>query len=128
MRRAAVVALLLVPGFLVSGCGGGSVVAPPSAPPASDLRVGLLDYRFQLSADTLRPGSVTVVATNAGSTAHDVVFRERGTELGGSAVLAPGQQQTFAIRVAPGGPVELECTLPGHAAAGMHATVRVAAR
>jgi plastocyanin len=129
MRRAAVVALLtLVPEFLVPGCGGGSVVAPPAAPPASELRVGLLDYRFQLSAATLRPGPVTVVATNAGSTAHDVVFSERGTELGGSAVLAPGQQQTFAIRVAPGGPVELECTLPGHAAAGMHATVRVAAR
>jgi uncharacterized cupredoxin-like copper-binding protein len=41
-------------------------------------------------------------------------------------VLDPGQQQTFTVRVRPGRPVHLECTLAGHEAAGMHATVAVA--
>jgi plastocyanin len=122
MRRAAVVLLL----FGLTGCGGGSVVAPPPGPPATELRVGMIDYRFQLSAATLRPGAVTVVATNAGSSEHDVVLTEGGAQLGRSDVLAPGGQQTFTVEVAAGGPVRLECSLPGHDAAGMHAEVTVA--
>jgi plastocyanin len=129
MSRPAVLASLALLTLLVplGGCGGGSVVAPPAGPPATTLRVGMLEYRFQLSAATLQPGTVTVVATNAGSSEHDVVFHEQGADLGRSAVLPPGAQQTFRIRVAPGGPVDLECTVPGHEAAGMRATVDVAA-
>jgi plastocyanin len=122
MRRAAAVLLPL----LLTGCGGGSVVAPPSGPPATELRVGMLDYRFQLSAGTLAPGSVTVVATNAGSSEHDVVLTEGGTEIGRSAVLPPGGQQTFSVQATAGGPVHLECSLPGHDVAGMHADLPVA--
>lgn len=121
MRRLTAVALLLV----LTGCGGGSVVAPPAGPPAEELRVGLLDYRFQLSAATLQAGTVTVVATNAGSSEHDVVLTEDDEEIGRSDLLAPGAQQTFDVEVAAGGPVHLECSLPGHSAAGMHASVDV---
>jgi plastocyanin len=123
MRRAAAVLLLLG----LAGCGGGSVVAPPSGPPATELRIGMIDYRFQLSAATLAPGTVTVVATNAGSSEHDVVLSEGGTEIGHSDVLPPGSQQTFTVQVSAGGPVHLECSVPGHDAAGMHAQVAVAA-
>lgn len=122
MRRLLAGSLLL----LLAGCGGGSVVAPKAGPPAAELRVGLIEYRLQLSAGTLRPGKVTVVATDAGSSQHDVVLSQGGKVLGGSRVLNPGQQQTFTVDVAPGQPVHLECTLPGHDAAGMHATVQVA--
>jgi len=86
----------------------------------------MLDYRFQLSAGTLAPGSVTVVATNAGSSEHDVVLTEGGTEIGRSAVLPPGGQQTFSVQATAGGPVHLECSLPGHDVAGMHADLSVA--
>lgn len=123
MRRAA---LLVLP-LLLAGCGGGSVVAPPPGPPASVLRVGLIEYRFQLSAGTLAPGVVTVVATDAGSSQHDVVLSQHGRVIGRSRVLNPGEQQRFTVTVAPGTPVHLECTLPGHDAAGMHADVAVAA-
>jgi uncharacterized cupredoxin-like copper-binding protein len=124
MRRAA--ALLVLLG--VAGCGGGSVVTPPAGPPATELRVGMIDYRFQLSAATLTPGTVTVVATNAGSTEHDVVLTEGDTEIGHSDVLAPGGQQTFSVRVTPGLPVHLSCSVAGHDAVGMHAEVAVATR
>lgn len=112
--------------FLLAGCSGGSVVAPPSGPPAHELRIGLLEYRFQLSAATLEPGEVTVVATDAGSAEHDVVLSQGGAVVGRSRVLDPGEQQTFRIHVRPGKPVHLVCTLTGHEAAGMHATVAVA--
>jgi plastocyanin len=125
MSRRAVVLLLLL---LLAGCGGGSVVSPPSGPPATELRVGMIEYRFQLSAAAVRPGTLTVVATNTGSAEHDVVLTENGTEIGRSDVLPPGGQQTFQVQVAPGGPVHLECSMPGHDAAGMHADVAVRAR
>jgi len=102
------------------------MVAPPAGPPATELRVGMMDYRFQLSAATLAPGSVTVVATNAGSSEHDVVLSEGGTEIGRSDVLPPGGQQTFTVDVGIAGPVHLECSLPGHDAAGMRADLQVA--
>jgi uncharacterized cupredoxin-like copper-binding protein len=120
--RLAAGALLL----LLAGCGGGSDVPPPSGPPASDLRIGMMEDRFQLSAATLEPGEVRVTATDVGSAQHDVVLSQDGKVLGHSAVLQPGQQQTFRVRVAPGAPVHLMCDLAGHAAAGMHATVAVA--
>lgn len=128
MRRAGtpLLPVLLAVPLLLAGCGGGSVVAPPSGPPASVLRIGMVDYGFQLSTATLAPGEVTVVTTDAGSSQHDVVLSQRGRTIGRSRVLDPGDEQRFAVRVAAGVPVHLECTLPGHDAAGMHATVRVA--
>lgn len=126
MRRLVTVALLLAGVAGLAGCGGGSVVPAASTAPVDQLRIGLMEYRFQLSASTLRPGTVTVVATNVGSSEHDVAFSQNGHEIGRSAVLAPGQRQTFTVRVAPSAPVHLECTLPGHDEAGMHATVHVA--
>jgi uncharacterized cupredoxin-like copper-binding protein len=121
VRRLLVAALLL----LLAGCGGGSDVPPPAGPPAGRLRVGMIEYRFQLSAATLRAGEVTVVATDAGSSQHDVVLSQGGKVVGRSRVLEPGEQQTFRVRVVAGRPVHLECTLPGHDIAGMHATVQV---
>lgn len=124
MKRAAVLVLLLL---VLSGCAGGSVVTPPAGPPATQLRVGMMEYRFQLSAATLAAGTVTVVATNTGSSEHDVVLTQGGKEIGRSAVLAPGSTETFRVMVAPGVRVHLECSLPGHDTAGMHVDVAVAA-
>jgi hypothetical protein len=121
MRRL-LAGLLLV---LLTGCAGGSVVPAASTAPVSQLRIGLMEYRFQLSAAALRPGAVTVVATDVGSAEHDVVLSQNGKEIGRSAVLSPGQQQTFSVQVAPSGPVQLECSLPGHDPAGMHASLAV---
>lgn len=123
--RGLVLGLLTV---LLAGCGGGSVVPAASTAPVSELRVGLMEYRFQLSAATLRPGPVTVVVTDVGSAEHDVALSQNGKHVGGSAVLAPGQEQTFQVQVAPSASVHLECTLPGHDAAGMHASLAVSRR
>lgn len=124
--RLAIGPLLLLLALPLAGCGGGSDVRPAAGPPAKDLRIGMMEYRFQLSAGTLQPGEVRVTATDVGSAQHDVVLSQDGKVVGRSAVLQPGQQQTFRVRVAPGVPVHLECDLTGHAAAGMHATVSVA--
>lgn len=108
----------------LTGCGGGAA-ALPDAPATSDLRMGLSEYRLQLSAPAVRAGTVTVRVTNAGSARHDVRLRQAGQVLAASRVLAPGEQQVLTLQVPAGPRVELDCTLGGHAAAGMTGGLRV---
>ena len=129
MSRAALAAVLTaaLTAVLAAGCGAGAPAAPvPAGPPVSELRIGLQEYRFQLSAGTLRPGPVEVVVTNAGSTAHDVRLLQGKQQLAASDVLQPGGRQTLQLDVAAGAPVLLDCTLGGHAEAGMTASLAVA--
>lgn len=128
MRVAARVALPLVSALLLAGCGSGATTSAPapSGPPVSELRIGLLEYRLALSAGTLQPGPVTVTITNAGSTGHDVRLRQGDEVLGASDVLSPGGKQVLELDVAPGEPVALDCTVGGHAEAGMHTVLAVA--
>ena len=122
------VALTLVTLLVLTGCGGGAETSAPvpTGPPVSELRIGLLEYRLALSADALQPGTVTATVTNAGSTGHDVRVRQGDTVLGTIEVLSPGKQQVLRFDVAPGVPVTLDCTVGGHAEAGMRATLAVA--
>jgi uncharacterized cupredoxin-like copper-binding protein len=122
-RRAAGAALGLV---LLSGCGAGSAEPVPDVAPTHELRIGMQDYRFQLSTGAVLPGPLDVVVTNAGGTAHDVVLEQDGTEIGRSDVLPPGDRQTVTVHVVPGTPVHLECTVTGHAQMGMQADLDVA--
>lgn len=116
----------LLAALSLTGCGTGAPPAPvPAGPPTGELRVGLLEYRLQLSAGTLRAGTVTVTATNVGSSSHDVVFTQNGQVVGGTALLSPGRSQTVQVQVAAG-EVELKCTVTGHAQAGMTARMTVA--
>ena len=113
--------------LVLTSCGGGAQTATPvpSGPPVSELRIGLLEYRLALSAGALRSGSVTAVVTNAGSTGHDVRFRQGEKVLGATEVLSPGGRQVLRVDVAPGLPVQLDCTVGGHAEAGMHTAIAV---
>lgn len=123
-RAAAALAAVLV----LAGCGSAaqSSAPVPSGPPTSELRVGLLDYRLALSGGTLLPGTVSVTATNAGSTGHDLRLRQGDRVLAATAVLPPGGGETLRVDVQPGEPVRLDCTVGGHAEAGMHAMLTVA--
>ena len=110
---------------LLTGCSAGTSAAPaPSGPPVSDLRVGLLEYEFALSAGAVRPGPVTVTVTNAGSTGHDVRFYQAEDEIGIVRELSPGEREQLRLEVRAGDPLRLDCTVRGHLAAGM--TVRLA--
>lgn len=123
--RASAVALVVV--LVLTGCGSGarSSAPVPSGPPTSDLRVGLLEYRLALSAGTLRSGTIVVTATNAGSSGHDLRLRQGDRVLANTAVLSPGGSEVLRVDVLAGEPVRLDCTVGGHAQAGMHATVAV---
>ena len=122
------VALTLVAVLVLTGCGSGAETSAPvpTGPPVSKLRIGLLEYRLALSADALKSGTVTATVTNAGSTGHDVRLRQNDKVIGATEVLSPGAKQTLRVEVAPGVPVKLDCTVGGHAEAGMSTTISVA--
>ena len=122
-------AAALLAACVLAGCGSGarSSAPVPTGPPTSDLRVGLLEYRLALSGGTLRPGTVVVTATNAGSSGHDLRLRQGNRVLANTQVLSPGGVEVVRVDVQPGEPVRLDCTVSGHAEAGMHATLTVSA-
>lgn len=122
MRSLAAVAALLL-----AACGTTDPAPVPTGPPASELRIGMQEYAYSLSVGALAAGPVTVVVTNAGAAAHDVVLRQGDREIGRSDVLSPGDRQTLEVQVERGSPVHLECMLTGHSVAGMHTSVEVAA-
>lgn len=116
--------------LLAMGCTGGSASESsspvPSGPPTSDLRIGLLEYRLALSSGALVTGPVTITVTNAGTAQHDVRLRQGGRVIAASELLSPGGRQVLRVVIDGGAPVELDCTVRGHARAGMRASLAVA--
>lgn len=89
------------------------------------LLVQAREFRYELSRGSVRSGPVLVELRNAGEDAHDLVVRKRGARRR----VAFGEQPAGALvdrqlRLTRG-TYDLLCTLPGHAKAGMRATLRV---
>lgn len=86
MSRICALALLLV-----TGCGGGA--AATQGPPATDARVGLMEWEVTSSAGALAAGPVTLEVTNAGTTAHDLRVAGDRAETA-VATIVPGERAT----------------------------------
>lgn len=124
--RAAPTATVLV-GVLAAACGGIAQGRPAPATGTSALRVGLAEYTVTTTGAAIRPGSVRLVVTNAGSSEHDLEATQGGRRLGQTRMLRPGEHADLLIDVAPGRDlVRFTCTVPGHDTAGMHTSVQVA--
>jgi plastocyanin len=110
------------------------VVAPP-LPPADDpapppaaarLQATAREFTLQLSRPTIAAGAVIVELVNRGEDPHDLHVRPAA---GGADVLAVDRTDASGVAHAgatlPAGAYTLYCSLPGHEAAGMHATLTV---
>ena len=129
------------PGGWVTGAGN-TAAAAPSAQPSPDtssvsmqmqmpmpssttataegstITIEAFDLGFKPSAITVpAAGTYPVTFTNTGSTTHDVTFAD-GTKLTADA----GKTVTGSVTI-PAGGLTFQCTIPGHAAAGMTGSV-----
>lgn len=118
---------LVAAALVLTACGGPGPSPVPSGPPVSDVRVGLQEFRLQLSAGAVRPGTVTVTVTNAGSVTHDLRVRAGDRLLGQTELLQPGGRAVLTLQVPAGVTLELDCTVAGHATQGMRAQLGVRA-
>jgi nitrite reductase (NO-forming) len=111
--------------FLLAGLGI-IVNDGPSAPAASAaserVAVELSDFAITPKAMTAAAGTVTMNITNTGAVAHNVSIASLNFV---SADLAPGASATVEIPNVAAGSYEVLCAIPGHAAAGMTATLTV---
>ena len=78
------------------------------------------EFRFTLSTKTVKHGAVSFKVTNSGALPHDFSINGKKTKL-----LSPGQSQTLAVSFAKAGKSPFQCTVTGHAAAGMKGTLTV---
>lgn len=109
----------------------GTMSAPASAPasaaaaqvPAGAIKVELSEFKFTPATIDAKAGTVVFDLVNTGTVPHDLaITTPSGTKT--SPQIQAGGQATWQVDL-PAGTYTAVCDLPGHAAAGMKATVVV---
>jgi uncharacterized cupredoxin-like copper-binding protein len=90
------------------------------------------EFRFTLSASTVKHGLMVFKVTNRGSVPHAFkICTVRDKPLADSCpgtatrLISPGQSNTLRIAILLKGSYEYLCTVPGHAASGMKGILKV---
>ncbi|HZP94893.1 MAG TPA: cupredoxin domain-containing protein [Candidatus Limnocylindria bacterium] len=115
------------PGMMGSGhmgLGGATTPSTQSAaiPGAPEVRVSATEFALSPAEIVLPAGSaVNLTLENKGALPHDLTIPGLGVRL----VAAAGQTQTVGLRNLAAGTSAAYCSVSGHAAAGMRATVIV---
>ena len=78
------------------------------------------EFHFALSTTSVKHGTVTFKFENKGALGHDFSINGKKTP-----VINKGATSTLTVTFAKAGSYPYECTVPGHAAAGMKGTLKV---
>jgi uncharacterized cupredoxin-like copper-binding protein len=105
-----------------------SAVAAPSLVQAhvkahtagATVTVAASEFKFKLSTKSAKPGTVTFKVSNKGSVQHDFKINGKKTPL-----ISPGKSATLVVKFTKAGSYPYQCTVPGHAAAGMKGTFKI---
>jgi uncharacterized cupredoxin-like copper-binding protein len=109
-RRSAAAAILVVLGALLL-----VPIATSKSTATTTVKVTALDtLKFKLSRTSAPAGKVVFKVKNAGKLSHDFKIAGKKTKL-----LSGGKTATLTVTLKKGKSYPYECTVPGHAAAGM---------
>jgi uncharacterized cupredoxin-like copper-binding protein len=102
----------------------GLSVAPVAFPQSAKtnktvVTVTAKEWRFVLSASSVKAGPVVFKVTNKGKLGHDFSISGKKTP-----VIAAGKSATLTVTLTKGAK-PYKCTVPGHAAAGMKGVLKV---
>ena len=84
------------------------------------ITVTAIEFKFTLSKTSVKHGTVAFKVVNKGHVAHD--FKINGTK---TPLIQPGKSATLTVTFAKAGTYPYQCTVPGHAAAGMKGKLKV---
>jgi plastocyanin len=134
-------AALCAGAILLAACGG-SAAAPGVDASKGEIRADLKEYGIALTSTTMRSGTVTFVARNAGGAAHSFIViktdaaadklpldqqkqtaKEDG-KVGGLDQIDPGKSQNLRLEL-PSGHYVIICNVPTHYQLGMRAELTV---
>jgi len=128
VRRAPLLGATLASLALLAGAGAPASLGRPRGARAAaghTLQVTLVEYRVMLSEAVVKAGPVQLEAIDAGMDAHDLRLRHgRSPSYIAEPLLQSGQRFDAVVVLRPG-LYHLWCSLPGHWALGMHASLRV---
>ena len=93
--------------------------SPSSAAQASTITVTAKEFKFVLSARSVKAGVVTFKVVNKGKLPHDFKIAGKKTPM-----LKAGKSATLKVTLTKGSKPYI-CTVPGHAPAGMKGTLKV---
>ncbi|MFL5782262.1 MAG: hypothetical protein ACJ760_13190 [Thermoleophilaceae bacterium] len=101
-------------------------VTPPEPKPLGRLQVVAREFSFTLSRQSVTAGTVAIELDNHGEDPHDLRVERADDLLSGFnfTLTKPGEVTSRKLDLGPG-TWKLYCTLDGHAALGMSATVTV---
>jgi uncharacterized cupredoxin-like copper-binding protein len=125
MRRAFLAAPLGA-ALLLAACGGSSSSSASSQAAGSGATVTAKEVEYSITPTpaTIKAGSVTITAMNAGATTHQLTIEGNGISEKGTSNIAPGASANLTVDLKPG-TYTLYCAIPGHEAAGMKTTIIV---
>lgn len=131
-------ALVVAGALLLTGCGGNSrepgdatTASRSTTRSPSDAATGRIitavekEFSIDLSEASLSPGTYTFEVENEGSLPHDLTIKGPGVDDKATATLQGGQSGQITVTLQAGS-YTLWCSIDGHRAQGMEATVRVA--
>jgi uncharacterized cupredoxin-like copper-binding protein len=105
---------------IVAGLLAAMAVAP------TPVGVSAREFRFGVYRETVPAGAVTLIVHNFGEDDHDVEVRgPHGYRSKVSETIDPQTTLRYTVHLRRRGTYQLVCTLPGHLAAGMKASLRV---
>jgi uncharacterized cupredoxin-like copper-binding protein len=124
IRTGGLLISLGVAGLLAVGaCSSAAGKAANESVPANALVVEALDIKFDKKAYEAPAGKVTIAYESKAQQIHTLVVLDKDhTAIGKTLRVTPGQTQVETYDL-PAGTYELICDIPGHAAAGMMATL-----
>lgn len=124
--RLSVVAALAIAPLALGACGGDDDGASrPTAPADATLVVEALNLKFDQREYTAAPGDHVIAYLGVDSQRHTLVVAGADDQvIGKEAVVDRGDVDTIDVAL-EAGTYQLICTVPGHAAAGMKATLVV---
>ena len=132
-----IVAVFSATALAISGCGGGGeeTATPTSSPKATrtssptesanvlSLQADQSQLKFDKSALSAKPGTVTIVMKNPSALPHDVAIEGNGVDVTGKTVTQGGTSTVTANLKA--GTYTFYCSVDNHRQAGMEGTLTV---